>query len=134
MGPKKGNRFRVRATDAGTCALRRAAVAIHQGAAWKGYLRDKVPDNTRRQVFTGGSPKKTATSHDAMRNLRDKAYATWANMRRARQAGSHEAVHLRSTLKLTIKQMGRRNHYFQKYTQRIEQPPADKAKPTSTSG
>ena len=51
------------------------ALAIRQGAAWKEYLRDHVPDNTRRQVFTGGDEvtDQTATSHDEMGDLRDKA-------------------------------------------------------------
>jgi hypothetical protein len=112
--------------------LSKEALALRIAAAWEEYQRNHVPDNTRRQEFTGAPPVKemTARSHEMIPELVAKPDRLADEML---LASDEDLVPLRRTYKKTIDLMRGRNRYFAKYTKMATIQPAGNAKLTSTT-
>jgi hypothetical protein len=72
-------------------------------AAWEEYLHDHAPDNTRRQVFTGGDEvtDRRRAYHIEMAALDNEVFATRGKLQQVREDRrnwSKEEVHLRALL------------------------------------
>ena len=107
-------------------------LAFRRAAAWSEYTRDHVPDNKRRQEFTGGCVVKdeTVRSHEMMPKLVAKLDRLAENMR---LASDDDRVLLRTSFKTTTDLMRGRNRYFANYTKMVTIQPAGKAKLTSNT-